>query len=143
MDGTALFLHVSGLVEERKLDVDGTVKIIEEVAPILKNQVFVLVLRQLIIDIEKLYLFCEKMFTYHTDTIPAHLPVGDGLLGGVGYLAVPLGFLDGRGQPPLLLAGQFGVRCQTDGVPQVGFIVFVLPFCGLQIFYLFCLLFLQ
>ena len=80
---------------------------------------------------------------HHADTVPAHLPVGDGLLGGAGDFAVPLGLLDGSGQPPLLAAGELGVRGQADGVPQISLIFFVLSFCGLQIFYLLCLLFLQ
>ena len=122
---------------------DGTVKIIEEVAPILKNGVLVLVLRQLVIDVVELHLLGVVTLRHHADTVPAHLPVGNGLLGSPGDFTVPLGLLDGSGQPPLLAAGEFGVRGQADGVPQISLIFFVLSFCGLQIFYLLCLLFLQ
>jgi len=143
MDGLALFLHIGGLIEERKLNPDGGIKIIEEIAPILKNQVFVLVLRQLVVNIVELHLLCKEPLRHHTDTVPAHLPVGNGLLGGTGDFAVPLGLLDGGGQPPLLAAGEFGVRGQADGVPQISLIFFVLSFGGLQIFYLLFLPFLQ
>ena len=143
MDGLALFLHISGLVEERKLDPNGAVKVVEKIAPVLKDQVLILVLRQLIIDVVKLHLFGVVPLRHHADTVPAHLLVGDGLLGGAGDFPVPLGLLDGSGQPPLLCPGEFGVRGQADGVPQISLIFFVLSFCGLQIFYLLCLLLLQ
>ena len=143
VNGLALFLHIGGLVEERELDLDGGIKIIEEIAPILKDQVLVLVLRQLVIDVVELHLLGVVTLRHHADTVPAHLPVGDGLLGGAGDFAVPLGLLDGSGQPPLLAAGELGVRGQADGVPQVGLIFFVLSFCRLQIFCLLFLLFLQ
>lgn len=100
-------------------------------------------MRELVVNIVKLYLLGEKPLRHHADTVPAHLPVGNGLLGSPGDFTVPLGLLDGSGQPPLLAAGELGVRGQADGVPQVGLIFFVLSFCGLQIFYLLCLLFLQ
>ena len=131
------------LIDERQLEVDGTVKIVEKIAPILKDQVLVLVLCQLIVNVVKLHLLGEIPLRYDADTVPAHLLIGDGLLGGVGDFAVPLGLLDGRGQPPLLCAGQLGIRGQADGVAQISLIFFVLSFCGLQIFYLLCLLFLQ
>ena len=100
-------------------------------------------MRELVVNIVKLYLLGEKPLRHHADTVPAHLPVGDGLLGGPGDFAVPLGLLDRSGQPPLLAAGEFGVRGQADGVPQISLIFFVLSFCRLQIFYLLFLLFLQ
>ena len=143
MDGLALFLHIGGLVEEGELDPDGAVKVVEKIAPVLKDQVLILVLRQLVVNVVELDLLGEEPLRHHADTVPAHLPVGDGLLGSAGDFAVPLGLLDGSGQPPLLAAGELGVRGQADGVPQVGLIFFVLSFCRLQIFCLLFLLFLQ
>lgn len=138
-NGPLVFLHVGALVEEGELDVDGAVKVVEEVTVILKNPVLVLILGQLIIDVVKTNLLGVVAICHHTDPVPAHLPVGDGLLGGLGEPAVQLGLLHGGHQPPLVWAGQLGLRGEPDGVPQVGLICFVPLFCCAQIF---CLCFL-
>ena len=138
-NGPLVFLHVGALIEEGELDVDGAVKIVEKVTVILKNPVFILVLGQLIVDIVKTNLLGVVAVRHHTDPVPAHLPVGDGLLGGLGEPAVQLGLFHGGHQPPLVRAGQLGLRGKPDGVPQVGLICFVPLFCCVQIF---CLCFL-
>ena len=143
MDGAALFLYVGGLIEERKLDANRTVKIVQKITPVFKDQIFVLILRQLVVDVVELHLLGEIPLRNNADAVPAHLLVRDGLLGGAGNFAVPLGLLDGCGQPPLLHSRELRVRCQADAVAQICLIFSLLLFCCLQRFYLFCLLFLQ
>lgn len=81
---------------------DGSVKIIEKVTVILKNLVLIIVLCQLVVDVVKLNLLGEKVIVHHTDAVPAHLLIGNRLLGGFGDAPVPLGFFDSGAQPPFL-----------------------------------------
>ncbi len=138
-NGPLVFLHVGALIEEGELDVDRAVEVVEEVAVILKNPVLVFVLGQLIVDVIKTNLLGVVAVRHHTDPVPAHLPVGDGLLGGLGEPTVLLGLLHSGHQPPLVRAGQLGLRGEPDGVPQIGLICLVPVFCRLQGF---CLCFL-
>ncbi len=115
MDGLLVFLHIGPLVEERKLDFDGAVKIVEEIAVVLKNQVLVLVLCKLVVHIVKLDLPGEIAVANDADTVPAHFLVGDGLLGGLGEPAVPLCLADRCRKPPFVPAAQFRVRGQAQG----------------------------
>lgn len=94
---------------------DGRIKIIEEIAPVFKNQDFIIVLRELIVNIVELYLFCEIMVGYRADSVPAHFAVGDGLLRGLGDFPVPFRFGDGRRETAFLRNGQFGVGRQENG----------------------------
>ncbi len=59
---------------------DGTVKIIEEVAPILKNSVLVLVLRQLVINVIEPNGFGIIFILHPAYPILRHLPIGNRLL---------------------------------------------------------------
>ena len=115
MDGLLVFLHIRPLVEKRKLYFDGTVKIVEEIAVVLKNQVLVLVLCKLVVHIVKLDLLGEIAVANDADTVPAHFLVGDGLLGGLGEPAVPLCLADRCRKPPFVPAAQFRVRGQAQG----------------------------
>ena len=89
MDGAALFLYVGGLIEERKLDTNRTVKIVQKIAPVFKDQIFVLVLCQLVVDVVELHLLGEIPLRNNADAVPAHLLVRDGLLGGAGNFCRP------------------------------------------------------
>lgn len=103
---------------------NGGVKVVEKVAVVFKNLVFIVVLRQLVVNIVKLYLLGEKPVAYDADAVPAHLLVGDGLLGGFGDTPVPSGLFHRSGQPALLRAGELLIRVQPDKPPQVGLILF-------------------
>ena len=50
------------------------------------------------------------MLVYNTNSIAAHLLIGDGLLSSLGDFAVLLRFADGRGKPPFIAAAQLGIR---------------------------------
>ena len=140
MDGLPVFLHVRPLVEERELDADRGIKIVEEIAVILKNLILVLVLRQLVVDVVELDLLGEVVVADHADTVPAHLLIGNGLLGGARDSAVLLCLGDGSSQPPLIRAAEFGVRREPDGASCLCFLGGELPFSGFQTLFLFCLL---
>ena len=132
LDGPLALLQVGPLVKEGELDVDGAVEVVEKVAVILKNTVFVLVLGELVVDIIETDLFGIVAVRHHTDPVPAHLPVGDGLLGGLGESAVLLGLLHSRHQPPLVRAGQPALR----GEPDDALTASAPLFCGARAFYL-------
>ena len=76
----------------------------------------------------------------HADTVPAHLLIGDGLLGGAGDSAVLFRLGDGSDQPPLICAAEFCVRREPDGASGLRFLGGELFFSGFQTFCLFCLL---
>ena len=140
MDRARPFLHIRPLIEERELDTDGGIKIIEKIAVILKNLVLVLVLCQLIVDVVELDLLGEVVGVDHTDTVPAHLLIGNGLLGSAGDSAVLLRLGDGSDQPPLICAAEFCVRGEPDGASRLRFLGSELLFSGFQTLCLFCLL---
>ena len=140
MDRARPFLHIRPLVEERELDADRGIKIIEKIAVILKNLILVLVLRQLIVDVVELDLLGEVVVADHADTVPAHLLIGNGLLGGAGDSAVLLCLCNGSDQPPLIRAAEFGVRREPDGASCLRFLGGELSFSGFQTLCLFCLL---
>ena len=133
-------LHIRPLVEERELDPDGGIKVVEKITVILENLILVLVLGQLVVNIVELHLLGEIVVVHHTDAVPAHLLIGDGLLGGLREPPVPFRLFNGGGQPALFRAAQLGVRRQPDGASQVCLFLLKLLFCGLQALDLLCLL---
>lgn len=73
-------LHIGSLVNKGQLHMDRSVKIVEEITVSLKDLRFIIRLRQLIIDIVKLYCLCIGPVIQSADPIPVHLPVRDTLL---------------------------------------------------------------
>lgn len=72
------------MVDERKLNGKGAVKGIEESAVPVKNGALVVCLRQLAVDVLVFHALCVEPSVRTADTVLVHLPVGKGLLGGLG-----------------------------------------------------------
>ncbi len=70
-------------VQERKLKMNGGIKIIEEITPAFKDRGFIVVLRQLVVDILKLDGFGIVVIRHPADAVRPHPLVGDGILSGV------------------------------------------------------------
>ena len=68
------------MVNEGQLELDGAVKVIEEVTPVLKDCVLVLILCQLIVNIIKADTFGIRLILYPPDAILSHLTVCSGFL---------------------------------------------------------------
>ena len=84
-------LGISDLIQKRELHLYSAVEIIEEIAVILKDRGLVLVLRKLIVYIEKLYRFRVQPVSDLADTVTVHLLETDSLLCRMGCLSVPVG----------------------------------------------------
>jgi len=78
--------YVRVLVNKGELDANGTVKVVEEVAPTLKNLCLILVLRKLIVYILERNGFIEKPIIHTANPIPVHFSVWYGLLRGGRFL---------------------------------------------------------
>ena len=68
------------LVDERELDKNRAVKVVQEVAPVLEDGRLVLVLGELIVDVVETDSLCIKTAVDLADAVAAHLHIGDGLL---------------------------------------------------------------
>ena len=84
----------SGLVDEGELELDGAVEIVEEVAPAVKDRGFVLVLRELIVDVLILDGFGEIGVRYPADPVGVHTLERDTVLCGKLSFVLSLGFGD-------------------------------------------------
>ena len=73
-------LSVSGTVDERKLEADGAVEVIQEVAPPIKYCGFVFIGVQHIVDIVKAYGFRIAVVPCAADTVREHSLKRDGVL---------------------------------------------------------------
>ena len=80
MDGLLILPHIGMMVDERKLELDRGIKIIEEVTPVLKNRILIILLRQLIVNIHEAHRLGVKMIVYPADAVLCHLPVSDAFL---------------------------------------------------------------
>ena len=105
-------LFRSPSVDEGKLEMDGAVKVIEEVAPVLENGILVLILRQLIIDIIKTDGLGIIFILHPAYPVLCHFPVRDGLLGG-DTLLLPLLFL------PVPVPASFAVMPVPAFIPGI------------------------
>ena len=70
------------LIDERQLEVDGTVKIVEKIAPAFKDAGFVFILCQLVIDIIETDSFRKPAVLAVADTVTVHCFVRDTALRG-------------------------------------------------------------
>ena len=68
------------LVDERELDKNRAVKIVQKVAPVLEDGRLVLVLGELVVDVVETDGLCVKAAADLADAVAAHLHIGDGLL---------------------------------------------------------------
>ena len=99
------FFLLCPLIDERELHRHGSVKVIEEIAPVFKNGGLVVCLCKLIVNVVVLHAFTVFLCRYPADTVRVHLQIGDSLLRGV-RLAVALCLLDKGGDLFLFGAGQ-------------------------------------
>ena len=79
-----------GQIHEGKLEFDGAVEIIEEVAPAVEDGLLVLVVRELVVDVPELDSFGEMGGRDLTDTVYTDLQVGNAVLCGHFLLICPL-----------------------------------------------------
>ena len=68
------------LIDERELDKNRAVKVVQEVAPVLEDGRLVLVLGKLIVDVVETDRLCIETAVDLADAVAAHLHIGDGLL---------------------------------------------------------------
>ena len=112
VNGFFRFLPLRPLIDKGKLHRYGSVKVVEEIAPVFKNGGFVVAARKLIVNVLKCDTFGILLIRYPADTVRVHLQVGNGLLRGVGFpvaLCLPYQgfnlFLFGAGQLSFSLCG--------------------------------------
>ena len=70
------------MIAKTPMEVDGTVKIVEKIAPAFKNAGFVFILRQLIIDIIEADSFRKPAVLAVADTVTVHRFVRNAALRG-------------------------------------------------------------
>ena len=107
VDALAELIEACLLIDEGELDENRAIKVVQKVAPVLKDGSFVLVLRKLVVDVLKGDGLRVEAAVHLADTVTAHLHIGDGLLGGLADLLClsvlfllhddPLLFLSGKG----------------------------------------------
>ena len=78
--GLRVAVLVGGKIYKGELKMDGTVKIIEEVAPRIEDRGLVLVLVELIIDVLKLHRFAVIVICHPADAVREHPLKGNGIL---------------------------------------------------------------
>ena len=79
-DGLRVAVLVGSEIHKGKLEVDGAVKVIEEVAPCVKDGRLVLVLVELIIDVLKLHRFAVIVVCHPADAVRKHPLKRNGIL---------------------------------------------------------------
>ena len=106
VDALAELIQACLLIDERELDEDRAVEVVQKVAPCFKDGSFVLVLRKLVVDVLKGDGLRVEAAVYLADTVAAHLHIGNGLLGGLAdFLCLPVLFLL-HDDPLLFLSGK-------------------------------------
>ena len=83
-----------GLVDERELELDRAVEIVEEIAPAVEDRGLVLVLRKLIVDVLILDRFREIVVRHAADAVRVHALEWDTVLCGKLSFVLSLGFGD-------------------------------------------------
>ena len=82
LDDLVVLAHITFMIDERKLKTDTGIEVVEEVAPAFKDGVFILVLRQLVVDVVESDGFGVQMFLHPADTIAPHFQIRNGTLHG-------------------------------------------------------------
>ena len=106
VDALAELIEACLLIDEGELNENRAVKVVQKVAPVLKDGSFVLVLRKLVVDVLKGDGLRVEAAVHLADTVAAHLHIGNGLLGGLAdFLCLPVLFLL-HDDPLLFLCGK-------------------------------------
>ena len=82
LDDLVVLAHVTFMIDEGKLKTDTGIEVVEEVAPAFKDGVFVLVLRQLVVNVVESDGFGIQMFLHPADTVAPHFQIRNGTLHG-------------------------------------------------------------
>ena len=82
LNDLVILAHIALMVDERQLKTDTGIEVVEEVAPAFKDGVFVLVLRQLVVDVVESDSFGIQMFLHPADTVASHFQIRNGTLHG-------------------------------------------------------------
>ena len=80
LDNLVVLAHVTFMIDERKLKTDTGIEVVEEVAPAFKDGVFILVLRQLVVNVVESDGFGIQMFLHPADTVAPHFQIWNGTL---------------------------------------------------------------
>ena len=106
VDALAELIQACLLIDERELDKDRAVKVVQKVAPVLKDGSLIVVLGKLVVDVLKADGLGIETAVHLADTVAAHLHIGNGLLGGLAdFLCLPVLFLL-HDDPLLFLSGK-------------------------------------
>ena len=106
VDALAELIEACLMIDEGELDENRAIKVVQKVAPVLKDGSFVLVLRKLVVDVLKGDGLRVEAAVHLADTVAAHLHIGNGLLGGLAdFLCLPVLFLL-HDDPLLFLSGK-------------------------------------
>ena len=81
-----VFGEIDVLIVEGELHMNGAVEVVQKVAPVVKDGSFVLVLRQLVVDVEEADGLGVVAVLGQTDSAAEHLLIRDGLLGAAGHV---------------------------------------------------------
>ena len=74
------------MIDKAQLKMDTGIKVIEEIAPVFKDRIFVLVLSQLVVDVIKADTLRIRFSLYPADSILSHFLISDRLLDGQFFL---------------------------------------------------------
>ena len=106
VDALTKLIEACLLIDEGELDEDRAVKVVQKVAPVLKDCGLIIVLRKLVVDVLKGDGLRVEAAVHLADTVAAHLHIGNGLLGGLAdFLCLPVLFLL-HDDPLLFLSGK-------------------------------------
>ena len=93
LNDLVILAHIALMVDERQLKADTGIEVVEEVAPAFKDGVFILILRQLVVNVVESDSFGIQMFLHPTDTVAPHFQIRNGTLHGQPlFLLVLFGF---------------------------------------------------
>ena len=93
LDDLVVLAHVAFIVNERQLKADAGIEVVEEIAPAFKDGVFILVLRQLVVNVVESDGFGIQMFLHPADTVAPHFQIWNRTLHGQPlFLFVPFSF---------------------------------------------------
>ena len=129
LDNLVVLAHVALMVDERQLKTDAGIEVVEEVAPAFKDGVFILVLRQLVVNVVESNSFGIQMFLHPADTVAPHFQIRNGSLHGQPlFLLVLFGLtkelLEEAARLRFLLRFTFYQRCllSSGSVPRFPFL---------------------
>lgn len=80
------FFHAAFMIDKAQLKMNTGIKVIEEIAPVFKDCIFIFVLSQLVVDVIKADTLRISFSLYPADSISSHFLISDRLLDGQFFL---------------------------------------------------------